>query len=431
MKPWDIIHAIKETAGKNAKAEIIDRVEDDSEFWPGTFYALDQLTTFGIKRLPKPASHGGGTKWSEFDVIAKKLMARELTGNAARDAILEFAERCTEAQWTWWYSRILERKLDCGVDTTITKRAPDKYKARDWPWQGAVDIKNVKEKHIPEDAFLEAKYDGMRSFWLLKPGTPVQCFSRNGKELFNFTEITEELTHLVAKDGFPKEGLVMDGEVVSLTFNALMKEARRKTDSKFDGYLMAFDLIPMDTFFARGKTATLEKRREVLEEVVAFHHEDFPDSRVQLSLYVRVNARRDQHIVMNFFQQQVEAGFEGIIIKGVDGLYNFVKDRTWLKMKPTDTWDLPIVGFQEGTGRLTGSLGALLCEGMDDKGHNVRVDVGSGMSDEQRHSFWKSQEEIMGTVVEILADSLSQNQDGSYSLRFPRFVRFRDDCIPK
>jgi hypothetical protein len=32
---------------------------------------------------------------------------------------------------------------------------------------------------------------------------------------------------------------------------------------------------------------------------------------------------------------------------------------------------------------------------------------------------------VVGQVVEVLADAVTQNQDGSYSLRFPRFVRFR------
>jgi len=34
---------------------------------------------------------------------------------------------------------------------------------------------------------------------------------------------------------------------------------------------------------------------------------------------------------------------------------------------------------------------------------------------------------IVGQTAEILCDVITQNQDGTYSLRFPRFVRFRDD----
>ena len=44
-----------------------------------------------------------------------------------------------------------------------------------------------------------------------------------------------------------------------------------------------------------------------------------------------------------------------------------------------------------------------------------------------RDAYWTSREEVVGKVVEVRADAITQNQDGSYSLRFPRFVRFRDD----
>jgi DNA ligase-1 len=51
--------------------------------------------------------------------------------------------------------------------------------------------------------------------------------------------------------------------------------------------------------------------------------------------------------------------------------------------------------------------------------------VGSGITDEERDQYWSNQQSIIGDVVEIKADAVTQNQDGTYSLRFPRFVRFR------
>jgi DNA ligase-1 len=51
--------------------------------------------------------------------------------------------------------------------------------------------------------------------------------------------------------------------------------------------------------------------------------------------------------------------------------------------------------------------------------------VGSGFTDAQRDEFWQTRDTLMGVVAEVQADVVSQNQDGTYSLRFPRFVRFR------
>jgi ATP-dependent DNA ligase len=52
------------------------------------------------------------------------------------------------------------------------------------------------------------------------------------------------------------------------------------------------------------------------------------------------------------------------------------------------------------------------------------VNVGSGFSDEQRSEIWSSKD-VIGKVAEIRADAITQNQDGTYSLRFPRFITWR------
>jgi DNA ligase-1 len=95
-----------------------------------------------------------------------------------------------------------------------------------------------------------------------------------------------------------------------------------------------------------------------------------------------------------------------------------------MKWKPTITVDLNIIGFESGTGRNQGRLGAIICEGVDN-GRNIHVNVGSGLSDSDRDQYWALRHDLVGRVVEVQADAVTQNQDGSYSLRFPRFVRFR------
>ena len=96
-----------------------------------------------------------------------------------------------------------------------------------------------------------------------------------------------------------------------------------------------------------------------------------------------------------------------------------------MKWKPTISVDLNIVGFEEGTGRNEGRLGALICEG-DDDGRRIRVNVGSGFSDSDRDQYWSRRDILLDHFVEVQADAVTQNQDGTYSLRFPRFLRFRD-----
>jgi DNA ligase-1 len=85
---------------------------------------------------------------------------------------------------------------------------------------------------------------------------------------------------------------------------------------------------------------------------------------------------------------------------------------------------LEVKEVEEGTGRNKGRLGAFVCEGTDD-GRHIHVNVGSGFSDADRDSFWNSRDDVVGHLVEVRADAITQNQDGTYSLRFPRFKTFR------
>ena len=114
------------------------------------------------------------------------------------------------------------------------------------------------------------------------------------------------------------------------------------------------------------------------------------------------------------------------MIKDPDAFYEYKRSTNWMKWKPTITVDLEVIGIEPGTGKHKGKMGALVCSGVDD-GKAIKVNVGSGFTDKEREEIWESRESVIGQTAEVLADVITQNQDGSYSLRFPRFVRFRDD----
>ena len=57
----------------------------------------------------------------------------------------------------------------------------------------------------------------------------------------------------------------------------------------------------------------------------------------------------------------------------------------------------------------------------------IKTNVGSGLTDTDREIFWKNKSKLIGQIVEVRADAITQNQDtkDEWSLRFPRFLRFR------
>jgi len=118
------------------------------------------------------------------------------------------------------------------------------------------------------------------------------------------------------------------------------------------------------------------------------------------------------------------------MIKDSEAKYECKRSTSWLKQKPYIEVTLTVTAVEEGTGRNQGRLGALVCEGVDD-GKSIAVNVGSGFSDSQRKEFWEAYtlraDSIVGQVIEVRADAATRSQDSEdlYSLRFPRFLRFR------
>jgi DNA ligase-1 len=219
---------------------------------------------------------------------------------------------------------------------------------------------------------------------------------------------------------------VLDGEVIGNTFQELMRQARRKTDVQADDSVFnIFDIIPLSDFREGHWNAQLYKRINILEHI---RHVVDTMPNVELLPHIMVDldtaAGKDQ--LERYAKDNVNAGFEGIMIKELEAPYICKRSTDWMKWKPTLTVDLEVVGVEEGTGRNLGRLGALVCHGVDD-GKEITVNVGSGFSDVDRDDYWNNRNLVIGRTAEVLCDVITQNQDGTYSLRFPRFVRFRDD----
>ena len=120
----------------------------------------------------------------------------------------------------------------------------------------------------------------------------------------------------------------------------------------------------------------------------------------------------------------IAEGYEGLMVKPVEAIYECKRSDSWLKIKPIIEVTLTVIDIEEGQGKFEGTTGALVCEGIDD-GVTIGVNVGSGLTDEMRESIWNNRDDVIGQLVEIRADVITQADNGEYSLRFPRFKTFR------
>ncbi len=396
-------------------------------FFKGVRMALDPMITFGVKKVPSHSGPDGqGLPWEVFEDLADKLAKRELTGHDARDAIELCLTIATKNEWNDWYRRILIKDLRCGVsDKTINKVVEKKYADYTVPTfscQLAHDSANHEGK-LTGKKLVEVKLDGVRVITIVWPDGRVLQFSRNGKELVNFEHITEQISKVA--HGF-NEPMVLDGEVMSSSFQDLMKQVHRKENvAAGDAVLHLFDYLTLTEFEAGGIGSAKQIHRSVmLTEWYHQNKEQLPNVEVVGSQEIDLDSLAGRALFKGINQQAIDLGYEGIMIKDPSAPYECKRTTSWLKLKPFIEVTLEVKDVEEGTGRNVGRLGALVCEGDDDSRH-IRVNVGSGFSDSDRDTFWNSRNDVLGKLVEVRADAITQNQDGSYSLRFPRFLKFR------
>jgi DNA ligase-1 len=202
-----------------------------------------------------------------------------------------------------------------------------------------------------------------------------------------------------------------------------MKQVHRKDNVEAgDAVLNLFDVLPLEDF----EKGIYDKDQTTRSSMVKFWVEQnqalLPNVTYVANELVDLDTEEGQARYKEINAKAIDGGYEGIMLKDPLAGYECKRSVAWLKLKPFIEVSLTVVATEEGTGKNVGKMGALVCEGVDD-GKAIRVNVGSGFTDTQRDDFWNCRAD--GHVVEVRADAVTQNQDGTYSLRFPRFKGFR------
>jgi DNA ligase-1 len=379
---------------------------------------LDGFRTFGVQKVPVAKQDGKGIAQTEFDDLVRRLEDRSLTGNQMRDVIQVFCDSSKMEEWNDWYRRILIKDLRCGVThKTINKHSTMKVPVFECM---LADDSKKHEKKMTGEVYVEPKLDGVRVITICDVDKDeVKMFSRNGKELNNFPKIFEQFDSMLDQ---MSESMVFDGEIMSDDFQTLMREIHRKGGAKTDdAVLNVFDCLTLEEFKEGGSSVELIKRKENL-----LSYQYGPNVSVVQFVKMNLNDEDGQKQFADYNKLCIDKGFEGIMVKPIGGVYECKRSSLWLKVKPFIEVSLKVVDTEEGTGRNAGKLGALIVEGTDmDK--FIKTNVGSGLTDTDRETFWKAKDKLIGQIVEVRADAITQNQDtkDEWSLRFPRFLRFR------
>lgn len=444
-----LIKALEATSSRNEKEELIKQSFErgDREFFAAARVCLDPTVSYGIKKVTVVDSEyePGTLSFTDFMKFAERLRKRELTGHAAIEAMHEACDRSDTDVWNYFYRRILLKDFKAGVDHSTINRVLEKINTPE-ARQYLVPVFSCQLAKSGDDhpkkmvgiKYLDTKLNGVRLLTVVnvEDGTVMQ-YTRNGNENNNFPHLREQFSRLLKHLPF---SAVFDGEVCGRTFQELMSQLNRGTDVDTKHHnLSLFDMVPLADF-KRGKCAiTQRKRHETLCGLIPLFQEEKMESiSVLPKIEVNLNTEEGRAQMEAFKQEVLEAAraagdqniFEGFMIKDPDAPYVCKKGTNWLKWKPWISVDLEVVAVEQGdvNGKYAHTLGALVCRGVDD-GRYIETNVATGISDAQRDEWWADPSKIVGYIVEVHADELTQNQDAKgtnvYSLRFPAFNAIR------
>ena len=409
------IFDLQAAKGAIAKKQVIENNKDDAEFKKLLYYALHPLLTYKVSektlREVRPLFEG---VYTSFESVCQDLSARRALDNVTVRNVKGFLSDCDPRE-AELYTKLLAKKLRLGVTAkTVNKVIPGLIP--EWEVQQAYPIE--KYPLFPGEWFaLTEKLNGVRATYYRG-----RLYARSGEEHKGMDHIEDFLRETIGLD------MVFDGELTLADKSGLTdNEAFRKATGIINADIgtcdktvisfTVFDVLPACELDSGSSSAVYSERRAELDNKF---EPMFRGSCVHV--LPLMYAGTDQKMIDVLLAEAVANDKEGLMCN-LDVPYKCKRHNGILKIKQFYTMDLPIVGCEEGSGRLANRLGAFV---LDFKGNEVRV--GSGFTDEERFWFWQQRESMVGKLCEVKYKEISRDKHtGAESLQFPVFVTLRTD----
>ena len=286
--------------------------------------------------------------------------------------------------------------------------------------------KEVPMEKWPTNKIVDYKYDGNR-YQIHLEDKNVIIFNRKGKVVTHqFTDIAELVSNYSIRNG------IFDGEIYPIKEDGSPDEHKK----------MATRVHSKNHQEALDKVAV----KWVIFDCLKLNDETIMDISFSQRLEKIKNVPNQAHRmkdnnVMAFYNQAINDGFEGIIVKNADVPYEAGKRSAfWAKYKPPRIeLDVVIMTAKYGEGKRANVFGTFEIGVKSDKGIVSVGKVGTGFSDADlislTHNLRRNVENFENdtyyflprVVLEVSADLVSRDEKGNLGLRFPRCKRIRDD----
>ena len=257
-------------------------------------------------------------------------------------------------------------------------------------------VKSEEEaiEKMEKEFAIEYKLDGERVQIHIENGR-IELFSRSLEKISSYyPDITEKIPKIIqAENAILEAGIVAINENTGdfLPFQELMHRRRKyKIEKAVTEYPITVNFF--DILYCNGKDCTemsYNERRSKLENIVKEN---------EFAKYIPMIKAKDENEIAEFFENSINAGSEGLMLKMLDKPYQAgSRGSHWLKLKREyrnelgDSLDLVVIGGFFGKGRRTGSYGTLLLATYDENTDTFPsiCKVGTGFSDESLDQLYQ------------------------------------------
>ena len=406
---------IQNTTGLNDKKKIIIDNKDNELFKKCLKFLLDGNVITGISdaKLNKKIVFCLKNVLPDFNCVMNYLAINN-SGKDTDIAMLQQFIKNQPDEDKEFYSQMITKKFRLGADAKLVNKCiPGLIPTFDVML--GTSVEKVK-LNGDEEIFISQKLNGTRCAFV-----GDKCMTRQGKEYTGLQHIIKDLQELVGTNMF------VDGELVyknkeglsdSEAFQKGTGIAMSKDENKSSLKLIVFDMFPLDEFWKGQSKETYSER--LLKYLLPLKNKitvGFENISVVPMFYNGYNHAE----VWHWLDYAENNDMEGIIIN-LNTPYECKRSKNLIKVKKFYTYDLEVIGVEEGDGRNKETLGALVV-----KYKNNTVNVGSGFSDEERKTFWENREDIIGRIIEVKYKEITTDKKtGLESLQFPVFCRLRE-----
>lgn len=413
------LSSLQELSGSNDKKAYLKANCGGDEIKYLLTVLLDSKYSLGLKKLGKIGVSSKTTirTFSELKTLIEKMLNSNMSDKLRGEVIMFLGGCSIDTQDV--LKALLQKTLKIGV-TSKSYSEVFKGEIQEHP----IALAKSPNEAVPSlPCIVGTKYDGIRytqlNIIVTEDSVTLGNALTRDRNIMRFKRINDGIKQLLK--GYIGEW-VIDGELETLDED--FSKVQGAVTSNVDGgviedgnnlKLTVFDLIRVSDYLGETKS---KPQAERIKEISKLFLINKPTGLVEAEHITVYSIEKIKELT----DLRIAQGLEGTIIKDPKASYKKGKTSAWIKQKSINDCTLKCIGTTEGTNKREGKVGALMMESKDGL---IKVNVGSGLTDEMVELFTKNPP--IGKFFDVLFNVVSQADNGQMSLRLPRLKGLRVD----